>query len=426
MNKKLLTIALVAITFQGFSQDADQLIKQADVEQTIKTLASDDMQGRRTFTSGIEKAAQYIEGQFKAIGLKPLSNDKDFRQQFTMIKTKPSAVSVSVNDHQVDPKNLIIASDGSFNWDNNKAVEVVKLSKVNSMFAEYLKLVKSGKNLIVLVDTSYTSFFRHFQANFNGESITFKNENRSAQVFILGTDEVKSFKVDYKAKSEELKLNNIAGVLPGKSKPNEYVIFSAHYDHLGIVKPVEGDSIANGADDDASGVTGVLSLAKYYKKLNNNARSIIFVTFTAEEIGEYGSQYFATQVNPAQISAMFNIEMIGTVSKFGEDAAFITGFERSNFGQILQHNIQDKTFKFYPDPYPNMELFYRSDNASLAHLGVPAHTVSTVKIDVATHYHTVKDDLSVINVKNMTSTIRAIARSSATIVSGQDSPTRIK
>jgi len=242
----------------------------------------------------------------------------------------------------------------------------------------------------------------------------------------LGTfDDVKSLTVNYEVSSKELPLFNIAGIIPGKTKPNEYVVFSGHYDHLGIIKPVKGDSIANGADDDASGTTAVISLARYYKKLNNNARTLVFVAFTAEEIGEYGSQYFAKTVDPDKVTAMFNIEMIGKASKFGENSAFITGFERSDFGKILQRNLEGTAFKFYPDPYPAEDLFYRSDNASLAKVGVPAHTISTDQIDIDKLYHTVGDEFSTLDVGNITSTIRAIALSSRTIVAGTDTPTRV-
>jgi Zn-dependent M28 family amino/carboxypeptidase len=149
------------------------------------------------------------------------------------------------------------------------------------------------------------------------------------------------------------------------------------------------------------------------------------VAFTAEEIGTYGSQYFATKVDPDKVAAMFNIEMIGKASKFGENSAFITGFERSNFGTILQNNLQGTVFKFHPDPYPDQDLFYRSDNASLAEKGVPAHTISTDQIDIDKLYHTVKDEFSSLDVSNITSTIRAIALSSRSIVSGKDTPTRV-
>jgi Zn-dependent M28 family amino/carboxypeptidase len=149
------------------------------------------------------------------------------------------------------------------------------------------------------------------------------------------------------------------------------------------------------------------------------------VAFTAEEIGEHGSQYFAKTVDPEKVVAMFNIEMIGKASKFGENSAFITGYERSDFGKILQRNLEGTVFKFYPDPYPDQNLFYRSDNASLARVGVPAHTISTDQIDIDKLYHTVGDEVSTLDMANITETIRAIALSSRTIVAGTDTPTRV-
>src|SRR5690606_34339857 len=120
-----------------------------------------------------------------------------------------------------------------------------------------------------------------------------------------------------------------------------------------------------------------------------------------------------------------NIEMIGKVSKFGKDAAFITGFEKSDFGKILQKNLQGTKFRFYPDPYPEQNLFYRSDNASLAALGVPAHTISTDQIDKDKYYHTVDDEFETLDTDNITSTIKAIAISAGSIIAGKDTPTRI-
>jgi Zn-dependent M28 family amino/carboxypeptidase len=217
-------------------------------------------------------------------------------------------------------------------------------------------------------------------------------------------------------------------MIPGKSKPNEYVVFSGHYDHLGILKGarvMEGDSIANGADDDASGTTAVITLAKYFKKLNNNERTIIFVAFCAEEIGEFGSAHFAKTVDPTTVMAMFNIEMIGKASKWGQNSALITGFDKSTFGAILQKNLAGTTFTFYPYPYISQGLFSRSDNWSLAKVGVPAHTISTDQIDVDKLYHTVKDEYASLDVANITAAIKAIALSSRTIISGQNTPTRV-
>src|SRR5690606_13434704 len=113
-----------------------------------------------------------------------------------------------------------------------------------------------------------------------------------------------SFRVAFTNSIEEQPLFNVVGMLPGKSKPQEYVIFSAHYDHIGIIDAVGQDSVANGADDDASGVSAVISLANYYKKRNDNARTLLFVAFTAEEMGLVGSTYFSTQINADEVVAM--------------------------------------------------------------------------------------------------------------------------
>jgi Zn-dependent M28 family amino/carboxypeptidase len=245
-------------------------------------------------------------------------------------------------------------------------------------------------------------------------------------VFILGSELPKEYKIKAEHSFEESRLANVVGMLPGKSRKEEQVIFSAHYDHIGIGAPVAGDSIYNGANDDAAGTTAVIMLANHFKRLGNNERTLIFAAFTAEESGGFGSQYFSQQLNPDAIAAMFNIEMIGTESKWGRNSAFITGYEKTNMGEILQANLQGSAFTFHPDPYPQQQLFYRSDNATLARLGVPAHTISTAKMEDEPHYHKPSDEVGTLDMENMTQIIKAIAESSKTIISGKDSPTRVK
>ena len=234
--------------------------------------------------------------------------------------------------------------------------------------------------------------------------------------------ELQSYRQDFLIKVK--KANNVIGIIPGKSKPNEYVIFSGHYDHLGM-KESGDDKVFNGANDDASGITAVITLAEFFKKKNDNARTLIFVAFTGEETGGYGSAFFSNSINADEVVAMFNIEMIGTDSKWGKNSAYITGFERSDFGTILQKNLVGSGFNFYQDPYPQEQLFYRSDNARLAALGVPAHTISTSKMDVEPNYHKLSDEISTLDMDNMTEIIKSIAISSQTIISGKDTPSRV-
>ena len=94
-------------------------------------------------------------------------------------------------------------------------------------------------------------------------------------------------------------------------------------------------------------------------------------------------------------------------------------------GKILEKNLSGSQFKFYPDPYIQFDLFYRSDNASLARQGVPAHTISTSKMDVEKYYHTLDDEVETLDLANMTEIIKAIALSSTSIVTGKDTPSRV-
>jgi len=339
MRKLITAITLLAITSSVFAQDVNKLISQADVERVISTLAADNMQGRATFTPGIEKAAQFIESEYKKTGLLPMEGATGYRQNFTMTRVNAVQTLVNINGKPVSPDSVFTnTSATTLNWTNNGDVQIVKISADQNFNTEYATYRRSGKKMLILVDERFSAIFKMRKDIAAKGTIVTKNTNTATQlVLVLGHhDDIKSFDVSYTGKNEELPLFNIAGIIPGKTKPNEYVVFSGHYDHLGILKPEKGDSIANGADDDASGTTAVIELAKYFKKLHNNERTLVFVAFTAEEIGEFGSAHFAETVNPNKVVAMFNIEMVGKASKFGENSAFITGFERSDFGPILQ------------------------------------------------------------------------------------------
>ena len=122
---------------------------------------------------------------------------------------------------------------------------------------------------------------------------------------------------------------------------------------------------------------------------------------------------------------MFNIEMIGTESKWGKNSAFITGFDKSDMGSILQKNLGGTSFTFHPDPYPEQELFYRSDNATMARLGVPAHTISTSKMDNEPNYHKVSDEVETLDLENMARIIQAIALGSTGIITAKETPSRV-
>lgn len=432
MKKTLYTFLLLFVTAIASAQNIDKIITKTYVDHLIKTLSSDDMQGRGTFTPGIDKAATFIENEFKQIGLSPLNGSSGFRQTFYKYQLKPSLAKVSIDGQQITDENILVVSNNSqtLTFDQNNSDGWVKLDPEKDFVSQFRTLARAGKKQIVLVDIKFIDAFKRLKAMPTRTTMVDQKDltpaKSAAMIFVLDKDTIaQNFKVELKNEVVKMPLFNVAGVIPGKSKAKELVIFSGHYDHMGLVKPKEGDSIMNGADDDASGTSAMIALAKYYKKVNNNERTLIFVAFTAEEIGGFGARYFSQQLNPDEVVAMFNIEMIGKDSKFGKNTAFITGYEKSDFGQILQKNLAGTEFTFHPDPYPAQNLFYRSDNATLAALGVPAHTISTDQIDTDKFYHTVKDEYQTLDVANILSTIKAIAKSAVSIVKGIDTPTRI-
>ena len=425
---KKLQAGFIALLFLASCavQKPEQIIKEADVARLIKTLSADEMEGRATFTPGIDKAARFIENEFRQIGLKPLDGDNDFRQEFGVKRIKGGEIKALINGKLIEQQNVLAISDlPVINFDHSSGIEVIRIVAGDQFIQRYREITARKFPVLVLVDNQHAAIFKRLKDNSGRGRIAEKANESAAAVFVLGESDAKTFSISSVNRIEELSLFNVAGMLPGKSKEKELVLISAHYDHLGITKSVEGDSISNGADDDASGTTAVISLAKYYKKLNNNERTLIFVAFTAEEVGGFGARHFSSGLNPDDVVAMFNIEMIGKESKFGKNAAFITGYERSDFGEILQKNLLGTDFKFHPDPYPTQNLFYRSDNATLAALGVPAHTISTDQIDTDKFYHTVNDEFETLDVRNIWLTIRAIALSARSIVAGTDTPKRI-
>ena len=304
INKIFVIVLFITLS----SCNNNRVISKKLIDKHLITLSSDEMEGRRAGSNGIEKATQYIESEFERIGLSTYDTLNSFRQNF--------------------------------------------------------------------------EFY-------------------------------------------DMSFNNVIGVLNGKSLSDEYVVVSAHYDHLGIKKEKKGDNIYNGANDNASGVTAVLTLAEHFKKLDLNERSIIFIAFTAEEMGLRGSRYFGKVINPDNFVAGVNIEMIGTESEYGRNTAWITGFDRSSFGEIIQKNLSNTKYKIMPDPYPKQNLFFRSDNAPLARLGIPAHTFSTTAVGKDSHYHKVTDEYETLDILTIKESIELISKGILSIIQGEDTPTRI-
>lgn len=430
LHKLFLASALVLTGLSATSQNIDKIINATEVERIEKILSADDMQGRKTFTPGIDKAADFIAGEFAKSKLQFFGNNTSYFQEITMTKAKPVSVTGMLDKDALTVSNIAANTTAAeINITSLKDYEVVRVKKEDDFSKVVFPVFDMEKNVLVLVDTAHARRFKGMQ-RFAGNA---KFQSAVSQIFILTTNlDPSTIDLHIKNQLTDQHLKNVVGVLPGTSKKEEFVVFSGHYDHLGIGQPDKNqDSIFNGANDDAAGTTAVMMLAKYFSAQKvKNERTLIFVAFTAEEIGGFGSRYFSKQMNPDKVVAMFNIEMIGTQSKWGYNSAYITGYEKSDMGKILQANLVGSKFHFEPDPYPKQNLFYRSDNATLAALGVPAHTISTSKMEEAPNdepnYHKQSDEIGTLDMNNMAEIIKAIAISSKSIVSGKETPSRVE
>lgn len=394
-------------------------VRQKQVTRILRELSADAMQGRYAGTAAADKAADFIAAEFKKAGVTAMSGSDAYLQRFRMMRSKTLTVDVMVDGEKVSSGDvLVLAGKTELNWSAGQ-VEQQWVDKGQNL-AQLIMGTSVAKDRVLFVDTSYRRLVNRLR-QFGMQ----RNEEEGSVAVVLTSRMPNTFTVKASSEVKVTSFQNVVGMIPGK-REKEYVIFSGHYDHIGIDKLGGADSIYNGANDDASGTTAVILLARYFARMKEKPeRTLLFVAFTAEEIGGYGASYFSRQLPPEQVVAMFNIEMIGTESKWGRNSAYITGYERSDFGKILQGNLEGSGFTFHPDPYPQQNLFFRSDNATLARLGVPAHTISTSKMDSEKFYHTVDDEVETLDLGNMTEIIKSIAISSRSIIDGRHTPSRV-
>jgi hypothetical protein len=419
--RSLLFLALLFVNFSVAAQWNTKRIREREIRDILTELSDDRMQGRKPLTPGIELAADYISASFRSSGLQPLTPGGDFRQRFQTYQSVVREQSLILNGKTMAAGDfMVFAGSEQVDWTDAGAT-IMRLSTTGNPLQEFYGLLQGDRDLIVLADTSQ----RRMLQRMRNARMQRMGAGRTV-VLAFSQEEVRAYRLRVTATVSRNDYANVVGIIPGRTRPEEFVLFSAHYDHLGIGKPVGQDSIYNGANDDASGTTAVMALARHFSRGQRPERTLVFAAFTAEESGGYGSRYFSAQLDPAKVQAMFNIEMIGTESKWGRGSAYITGYEKTDFGTILQRNLKGTGFVFHPDPYPAQNLFYRSDNATLAALGVPAHTISTSKMDSEKYYHTIDDEIGTLDLSNMTQIIRAIALSSLSIVQGKDTPSRVK
>jgi Zn-dependent M28 family amino/carboxypeptidase len=187
---------------------------------------------------------------------------------------------------------------------------------------------------------------------------------------------------DVKIDHRRVQSKNIVAKLEGGDKKDEYVIYTAHWDHLGIGPKVNGDSIYNGAADNASGCSALIEIARAYSKLKTPPRrSILFLSVTAEEKGLVGAKYYATHPLYPLNKTVANINMDG-LNQWGKTSDYtVIGLGNTTLDDVLTDVLQAENRTVRPDPEPEKGFYYRSDHFEFAKVGVPA-----LDIDAGVNY----------------------------------------
>ncbi|WP_420128949.1 M20/M25/M40 family metallo-hydrolase [Longimicrobium sp.] len=211
---------------------------------------------------------------------------------------------------------------------------------------------------------------------------------------------------------------NVIGMVPGSDPAlrHEAVIVGAHYDHVGIGRAVDGDSIYNGADDDGSGSVAVLEVARALARGPAPRRTVVFFFATGEEVGMLGTRWYLRHPVVALDSTVAGlmIEMIGRPDSLagGPGRAWLTGYERSTVSQILA----GAGVPIVPDPRPDQDFFNRSDNTPFALQGVPAHALSSFGLHA--DYHQPGDETERIDWDHMTRVVQAAMDATRALADG--------
>ena len=217
--------------------------------------------------------------------------------------------------------------------------------------------------------------------------------------------------------AEQVQDYNLIGLIRGSDPAirDQAVVLGAHFDHVGVGKPVEGDSIYNGADDDASGVAVVMAVARALAKAPPR-RSVIFLLTSGEEFGVLGTQWYLERPTfPLNRTiADLQVEMVGRPDSLigGAGKLWLTGYERSTMGEQLSR----AGLGIVADPRPDFRFFERSDNIVFALRGIPAHTLSSFALH--SDYHQPSDEVDRIDFAHLQQAADVVMRAVRTLADG--------
>jgi hypothetical protein len=424
----MLVVASQAAAQMAATSGAASITPQ-DVQKRIQFLASDELKGRDTPSPGLEQAAQYIAREFAAYGLKPGGDAGSFIQRWSYKQVALDESRLTAELRGPTVKKLAYADEyfvvlaptadsmsGELVWGGVAGAGPARAEFAKSNVAFYLPgasmdqawlqalqngfiaaMTGGARGVVFILDPAFDkTAVANVVSNIAGAQVPLpvlavrydvardwlKQHNvdldqarQSGVTTALGKA---SFFLRTAMAGTESTPPNVVGILEGSDPAlkNSYVVYTAHMDHVGIGRPdAQGDSIYNGADDDASGTSAVLEIAQAFSGLQTKPkRSIIFVLVSGEEKGLFGSAHFVKNppVPAKQMVANINIDMIGRNSP---DTTVAIGQDYSSLGPTMQAvNKAHPELKLTvaPDLWPEENLFVRSDHFNFAKAEIPA------------------------------------------------------
>ena len=429
----------------------------ACIRANMEFLASDALRGRGSGTADELVAATYVAAQLRAYGIAPAGDNGGYLQRATLQQPKftgspqltlaqPGGEKVTwscgkefavlyLAQTQFSGKLHVINADG----DDPEPAGAIVLVLGNDRKQQRAKASSLGDKgavaAIIAATAERTTQFQQRAKQLPSLPVKIEGEDASglgsdfnvleaspeAVAILKALPENTTLTFDGPATSDKKYTWNALGILRGSDPVLQQtaVLLSAHLDHLGIGPPVNGDDIYNGADDDASGTTAVLELARVLGSGSKPRRTVIFALFGSEETGGQGSTYFLQHppVPLKQIAVNLEFEMLGRAdSAVSADTVWLTGWERSNLGPMLAA----RGAKLIGDPHPAQNFFARSDNYVLAKKGVVAQTVSSYGMH--SDYHQPSDDVAHINFQHMDAAIGSLLRPVRWLVNSSFTP----
>lgn len=399
------------------------VITEARVRETVSWLAADERAGRDTGSAELVAAGEWISARFAAAGLQPLQEGNWYHEfplpgyQLDVREARLELVR-KVGD---DTQKLELVPDQDYRqWRVAEALtgadDACTVAVLGDPVLQQLLMAGSARRVIVIEVAEDHPYW----LNTGGaHKVLGSKRQASRPVFLVrggvlppppkdGREVVWTVSWTLPAPAKvEVPQYNVVALLPGAAKKDEYVVVSAHYDHVGIGREVAGDLVYNGADDNATGTTAVLLIAEAMAKQAPPARSVLFVCFTGEERGLVGSAAFCNRppVPLEQVVANVNIEMIGRPEAGNEGKAWITGAELSDFAAIAGPALQRAGVGLV-DFRMSKQLFAASDNYSFVKKGVVAHSLSAGSLH--RDYHQPSDEVGKLDLAHMTKIVQGL------------------